>query len=66
MAHAFCVGHTLYVYTISGYAHPERLAGPIPASLDTALLLSSVVGVCGTEIHAGHLLLCVLTLAYVP
>ncbi|KAJ6590997.1 hypothetical protein DFH09DRAFT_1306637 [Mycena vulgaris] len=46
MAHAFCVGHTLYVYTILGYAHPERLAGPLPASLDTALLLSSVIGVC--------------------
>ncbi|KAJ7851090.1 hypothetical protein B0H13DRAFT_2360368 [Mycena leptocephala] len=46
MANAFCVGHTVYVYTISHYTHPERLVGPLPASLDTTVLLSGVVAVC--------------------
>ncbi|KAJ7851085.1 hypothetical protein B0H13DRAFT_2360364 [Mycena leptocephala] len=46
MVHALCVGHTLYVYTISDYTQPERLVGPIPASLDIAVLLSGVIRVC--------------------
>ncbi|KAJ7867154.1 hypothetical protein B0H13DRAFT_2670542 [Mycena leptocephala] len=46
VAHAICVGHTLYVYTISAYAHPERLAGPTPVSLETSALLAGVIVVC--------------------
>ncbi|KAJ7867150.1 hypothetical protein B0H13DRAFT_2670540 [Mycena leptocephala] len=46
IAHAICVGHTLYVYTISAYAHPERLAGPTPVSLETSALLAGVIVVC--------------------
>ncbi|KAJ7851104.1 hypothetical protein B0H13DRAFT_2086311 [Mycena leptocephala] len=45
-AHALCVGHTLYVYTISHYAHPERLVGPLPVSLKTSVLLAGVIVVC--------------------
>ncbi|KAJ7851097.1 hypothetical protein B0H13DRAFT_2360375 [Mycena leptocephala] len=46
MVHALCVGHTLYVYTISDYAYPERLVGPIPASLAISMLLSGVIRIC--------------------
>ncbi|KAJ7889245.1 hypothetical protein B0H13DRAFT_2341587 [Mycena leptocephala] len=46
MAHVLCVGHTLYVYTISAYAHPERLAGPTPVSFETSALLSGIILVC--------------------
>ncbi|KAJ7867162.1 hypothetical protein B0H13DRAFT_2065674 [Mycena leptocephala] len=46
MANALCVGHTLYVYTISHYTHPERLVGPLPTSFDTTVLLSGVIAVC--------------------
>ncbi|KAJ7867147.1 hypothetical protein B0H13DRAFT_2352028 [Mycena leptocephala] len=46
MVHALCVGYTLYVYTISNYAHLERLVGPIPVSLDIFTLLSGVIRVC--------------------
>ncbi|KAJ7918940.1 hypothetical protein B0H13DRAFT_2433276 [Mycena leptocephala] len=67
MAHALCVGHTLYVYTISTYAHPERLAGPTPVSLDTSMLLTGIIGVCvqgffSFRIYAfsGKLYVCIL------
>ncbi|KAJ7851096.1 hypothetical protein B0H13DRAFT_2284696 [Mycena leptocephala] len=46
MANALCVGHTLYVYTVSHYTHPERLVGPLPTSFDTTVLLSGVIAVC--------------------
>ncbi|KAJ7851107.1 hypothetical protein B0H13DRAFT_2400677 [Mycena leptocephala] len=46
MAHALCVGHTLYVYTISDYAHPERLVGPAPVSLEAGVIFSGVIGAC--------------------
>ncbi|KAJ7263496.1 hypothetical protein C8J57DRAFT_1470787 [Mycena rebaudengoi] len=32
VAHALCIGHTLYQYTISDYGHQERLSGPLPHS----------------------------------
>ncbi|KAJ7851084.1 hypothetical protein B0H13DRAFT_1905379 [Mycena leptocephala] len=35
VGHALCIGHSLYVYTISDYAHPERVLGPTPKSLET-------------------------------
>ncbi|KAJ7020863.1 hypothetical protein C8F04DRAFT_1403337, partial [Mycena alexandri] len=44
VAHAACVGYTLYDYTISDYTHPERLAGAAPKSFDAAITLSAVIG----------------------
>ncbi|KAJ6564568.1 hypothetical protein B0H19DRAFT_80456 [Mycena capillaripes] len=44
--HALCLGHTLYIYTISDYMHPERLAGNAPLSLATAVFLASVITAC--------------------
>ncbi|KAJ7859280.1 hypothetical protein B0H13DRAFT_2570696 [Mycena leptocephala] len=37
MAHALCLGHTLYVDTISEYAHPERVLGAPPKSFTAAI-----------------------------
>ncbi|KAF7360504.1 hypothetical protein MVEN_00781200 [Mycena venus] len=45
LAHAICIGHTLYVSTISDFGHPERLVRA-PESLSTAILFSGVVGPC--------------------
>ncbi|KAJ7108853.1 hypothetical protein C8R43DRAFT_184958 [Mycena crocata] len=45
LAHAICIGHTLYVVTISDYGHPERLVRT-PESLSTAILFSGIVGPC--------------------
>ncbi|KAJ7485052.1 hypothetical protein B0H11DRAFT_1149382 [Mycena galericulata] len=45
LAHAICIGHTLYVTTITDYGHPERLARA-PASLGAALFFSGFVGTC--------------------
>jgi hypothetical protein len=47
MAHAICLGHTLYVDTISEYAHPERVLGTPPKSFIAAIFLSSLIGPCG-------------------
>ncbi|KAJ7889268.1 hypothetical protein B0H13DRAFT_1888103 [Mycena leptocephala] len=67
IVHALCVGHALYMYTISAYAHPERLAGPLPVSLDTSVLLSSGIVLCvqgffSFRIYAfsGKLYVCIL------
>ncbi|KAJ6572204.1 hypothetical protein B0H19DRAFT_1373065 [Mycena capillaripes] len=46
LAHALCIGHTHYVYTISNYTHPERLSGAVPKSLGVAVLLSGVIAGC--------------------
>ncbi|KAJ7689492.1 hypothetical protein B0H17DRAFT_1202374 [Mycena rosella] len=43
IAHAFCIGHTLYRMTVSDFAHPERLI-IIPKSLATAVLFSGMIG----------------------
>ncbi|KAJ6571652.1 hypothetical protein B0H19DRAFT_1130590, partial [Mycena capillaripes] len=45
-AHAVCLGHTLYAYTISDYGHPERIAGAFPKSLLVATFLTGVLAVC--------------------
>ncbi|KAJ7851106.1 hypothetical protein B0H13DRAFT_2360385 [Mycena leptocephala] len=47
VGHALCIGHSLYVYTISDYAHPERVLGPAPKSLETTGIFSGVIGACG-------------------
>ncbi|KAF7348647.1 hypothetical protein MVEN_01382900 [Mycena venus] len=46
LVHALCIGHTLYVWTISDYAHPERLVAAVPKSLDVAVLSSGGIAVC--------------------
>ncbi|KAJ7020177.1 hypothetical protein C8F04DRAFT_1275456 [Mycena alexandri] len=47
-AHALCIGHTLYTYTILDYGHPERL-GPTrasPRSIHTSVLFGLVITTC--------------------
>ncbi|KAJ6572202.1 hypothetical protein B0H19DRAFT_936463, partial [Mycena capillaripes] len=43
LAEVVCIGHVLYVYTISGYGHPERLLGAAPKSLETAAVFVALV-----------------------
>ncbi|KAJ7108577.1 hypothetical protein C8R44DRAFT_884641 [Mycena epipterygia] len=43
MAHAVCIGHSLYQMTVSDYGHPERLI-LIPRSLAAAVLFSGIIG----------------------
>ncbi|KAJ6514520.1 hypothetical protein DFH09DRAFT_1374006, partial [Mycena vulgaris] len=45
IAHAVCIGHTLYQMTVSDYARPERLI-LIPKSLATAVFFSGTIGAC--------------------
>ncbi|KAF7368884.1 hypothetical protein MVEN_00214200 [Mycena venus] len=42
-AHAVCIGHGLYTYTISNYGNPQRLAGALPKSLATAVLFAGII-----------------------
>ncbi|KAF8194410.1 hypothetical protein K438DRAFT_1827945 [Mycena galopus ATCC 62051] len=46
VVHAICLGHTLYVVTISDYADlgPERVFGAVPRSLPAAILVSGIIG----------------------
>ncbi|KAJ6572234.1 hypothetical protein B0H19DRAFT_1231766 [Mycena capillaripes] len=46
LAQALCIGHALYVYTISDYTQPERLLGAAPKSLDTAIVFSAPALAC--------------------
>ncbi|KAJ7889262.1 hypothetical protein B0H13DRAFT_2341604 [Mycena leptocephala] len=46
VGHALCMGHALYVYTISDYAHPERILGTPPISFTVGIVFSGVIGVC--------------------
>ncbi|KAJ7848311.1 hypothetical protein B0H13DRAFT_2361946 [Mycena leptocephala] len=46
VAHALCIGHTLYTITISDYMHPERLAGAAPISLEMAVLFHGIIASC--------------------
>ncbi|KAJ7114071.1 hypothetical protein C8R44DRAFT_881619 [Mycena epipterygia] len=45
LGHIVCIAHTLYVMTISNFAHPERL-GDIPQTLGVSTLFNAVVAVC--------------------
>ncbi|KAJ6571615.1 hypothetical protein B0H19DRAFT_1064682 [Mycena capillaripes] len=49
-----CVGNTLYIYTISNYAHPERIGRAIPKSLDAAIPPSGIIVLCGTSTVLAH------------
>ncbi|KAJ7827167.1 hypothetical protein B0H14DRAFT_2815800 [Mycena olivaceomarginata] len=42
-AHAICVGHTIYAYTITDYGHPERLARALPKSILVAAFLTRFI-----------------------
>ncbi|KAJ7837791.1 hypothetical protein B0H14DRAFT_2513464 [Mycena olivaceomarginata] len=42
-AHAICIGHATYTYTISNYGHPERIAGAFPKPLLVAAFLTAVI-----------------------
>ncbi|KAJ7851103.1 hypothetical protein B0H13DRAFT_2360381 [Mycena leptocephala] len=44
--HALCIGHALYVCTISDYAHPERILGTPPISFTVGIVFSGVIGAC--------------------
>ncbi|KAJ7439376.1 hypothetical protein FB451DRAFT_1570000 [Mycena latifolia] len=43
MAHAVCIGHTLYGMTVFDFAHPELLL-LVPKSLATAVMFSGIIG----------------------
>ncbi|KAJ7822143.1 hypothetical protein B0H13DRAFT_1920308 [Mycena leptocephala] len=45
VAHAVCIGHTLYTYTIFDYGHPERL-GVSERFLLIAAVFDGVIGAC--------------------
>ncbi|KAF8217629.1 hypothetical protein K438DRAFT_1952511 [Mycena galopus ATCC 62051] len=46
VGHAVCLGHSLYIYTISDFAQPELLFGPISKSFVASVVLSGVIGTC--------------------
>ncbi|KAJ6572195.1 hypothetical protein B0H19DRAFT_1132904 [Mycena capillaripes] len=46
LAQALCIGHVLYTYTISDYAHPERLLGAVPKSSAITVVFSAQVIAC--------------------
>ncbi|KAF7355527.1 hypothetical protein MSAN_01469700 [Mycena sanguinolenta] len=50
-AHAICVGHTVYTYTITDYGHPERLLSPVPKSLDVAVFFSGIIAASGIVVQ---------------
>ncbi|KAK7036112.1 hypothetical protein R3P38DRAFT_2910656 [Favolaschia claudopus] len=45
-AHAGCIAHALYTYTILDYGHPELLGAATPNSLNTSMLIAIFVVVC--------------------
>ncbi|KAJ6577462.1 hypothetical protein B0H19DRAFT_879271, partial [Mycena capillaripes] len=54
MAHATCIGATLYQMTVSNFDHPERLF-LIPRSLATSALFSGIVGACVQSFFAARI-----------
>ncbi|KAF7337127.1 hypothetical protein MVEN_02150500 [Mycena venus] len=46
LALTLCLGHTLYTYTISDYAQPERLLSRVPPSLGVAAFFDGFVALC--------------------
>ncbi|KAJ7272976.1 hypothetical protein C8J57DRAFT_1506549 [Mycena rebaudengoi] len=43
LAHAVCIGHSLYVMTITDFGHPERLVR-VPQSIVAAFIFSALIG----------------------
>ncbi|KAJ6548771.1 hypothetical protein B0H19DRAFT_1265565 [Mycena capillaripes] len=46
LAHALCIGHSLYVYTISDYLQPALLLAAAPKSLETTSIFSGLISAC--------------------
>ncbi|KAJ7306808.1 hypothetical protein DFH08DRAFT_824537 [Mycena albidolilacea] len=46
VGHTTCLGHSLYIYTISDYTRPERLPGAALKSFETSVLFSGIIGAC--------------------
>ncbi|KAJ6572186.1 hypothetical protein B0H19DRAFT_1231737 [Mycena capillaripes] len=46
LGHTLCTGHTLYVYTISDYMHPELLLGAAPKSFETISMFAGFIASC--------------------
>ncbi|KAJ6460997.1 hypothetical protein C8R45DRAFT_537013 [Mycena sanguinolenta] len=42
-AHAICIAHALYTYTIIGYGHPERLAYALPKTILVSSFLTAII-----------------------
>ncbi|KAJ7259153.1 hypothetical protein B0H12DRAFT_1109083 [Mycena haematopus] len=42
LAHTLCFGHVLYTFTITDFAHPERLGGAPPKSLSVSTFFSGL------------------------
>jgi hypothetical protein len=55
-AHVICIGHALYVMTISDYGHPELFARP-PDSFIMTIILSGILAVCGSFYRSYPILL---------
>ncbi|KAF7359601.1 hypothetical protein MVEN_00683900 [Mycena venus] len=43
VAHAICIVHALYQFTILDFGHPQRVFSRLPISLDTAIFFSTII-----------------------
>ncbi|KAJ7195184.1 hypothetical protein GGX14DRAFT_575722 [Mycena pura] len=43
VGHLICVAHTLYLWVIIDYGHPERLLGPLPVSTSLYVLITTII-----------------------
>ncbi|KAK6974329.1 hypothetical protein R3P38DRAFT_3482657 [Favolaschia claudopus] len=43
IAHAICIAHSLYQFTVIDYGQPDRLLNRLPLSLDTAIFFSALI-----------------------
>ncbi|KAF7328892.1 hypothetical protein MVEN_02518900 [Mycena venus] len=50
VAHAICIAHALYHFTIVDFGHPERLFSRLPVSLDTAIFFSALIEQSGSVV----------------
>ncbi|KAF7348726.1 hypothetical protein MVEN_01391600 [Mycena venus] len=46
VAHALCMGHALYQFTVMDHLHPQLDAGPLPQSLDAVVFFSGIIAAC--------------------
>ncbi|KAJ7733349.1 hypothetical protein B0H16DRAFT_164548 [Mycena metata] len=46
LARNLCLGHALYIFTISDFGHSERILGADPRSLGVGGLLDGLIGMC--------------------
>jgi len=46
VAHALCIAHALYVFTISDYGHPERFLLISPQSVEASTFFAGCIGSC--------------------